>query len=192
MANQNQHQFQSNIEGGLYTTEKLHLTAGKPKFWPAKSEKRGYFRWNKSLSALDAYSMSMIPHNFSFTEFEALESNLQNIQLTANVIICNVTATNVMIESGWHYLACPRCSKKVLDDNGDLWCTKCEVKVDMPIARYMLRFKWKITLAPQFSWHWISRSKNWSDNAKVTVMSGFRRLWFAFLTALEDKIEFLS
>lgn len=71
-------------EGGLYTTEKLHLTAGKPKFWPAKSEKRGYFRWNKSLSALDAYSMSMIPHNFSFTEFEALESNLQNIQLTGS------------------------------------------------------------------------------------------------------------
>ncbi|KAI3987937.1 hypothetical protein MKX01_021051, partial [Papaver californicum] len=31
--------------------------------------------------------------------------------------MCNTTANNVLIESGWHYLACPRCSKKVLDDD---------------------------------------------------------------------------
>ncbi|KAI3913468.1 hypothetical protein MKW98_003947 [Papaver atlanticum] len=30
----------------------------------------------------------------------------------------------------WHYLSCHRCSKKVLGDDGELWCTK-----------YMLRFE---------------------------------------------------
>ncbi|KAI3885048.1 hypothetical protein MKW98_002440, partial [Papaver atlanticum] len=29
----------------------------------------------------------------------------------ANVVMCNATTTNVLIESGWHYLACHRCSK---------------------------------------------------------------------------------
>ncbi|KAI3906345.1 hypothetical protein MKW98_013299, partial [Papaver atlanticum] len=52
----------------------------------------------------------------------------------ANVLICNATATNVLIESRWNYLGCHRCSKKVLGDNGDLWCAKCEVKVEMPIT----------------------------------------------------------
>ncbi|KAI3917470.1 hypothetical protein MKW92_039359 [Papaver armeniacum] len=32
-------------------------------------------------------------------------------------------------------------SSCVLGDDDDLWCTKCEAKVDMPIARYMLRFE---------------------------------------------------
>ncbi|RZC58793.1 hypothetical protein C5167_006101, partial [Papaver somniferum] len=69
-------------EGGLYTIEKLQLTTAKSKFRPAQSEKRVYFWWNTSLFALDAYSVSIIPHNFCFTEFEALESNLQNIHIT--------------------------------------------------------------------------------------------------------------
>ncbi|KAI3854876.1 hypothetical protein MKW92_004097 [Papaver armeniacum] len=53
----------------------------------------------------------------------------------ANVLICSATATHVLIENGCHYLACLRCSKKVMGDDGDLWCTKCESKVEMPIAR---------------------------------------------------------
>ncbi|KAI3901444.1 hypothetical protein MKW92_019823 [Papaver armeniacum] len=81
-------------EVGLYTVEKLHLTAAKPKFRPAKSEKRGYFLRNTSLSALDAYSVSIIPHNFCFTEFEALKLNLQNIHLT-DVVGFLKTITNI-------------------------------------------------------------------------------------------------
>ncbi|KAI3970034.1 hypothetical protein MKW92_007346 [Papaver armeniacum] len=60
---------------------------------------------------------------------------------TANVLICSATATHVLIENGWHYLACTRCSKKVMGDNGHLWCTKCEFKVELPIARFMVRFE---------------------------------------------------
>ncbi|RZC88148.1 hypothetical protein C5167_015946 [Papaver somniferum] len=41
----------------------------------------------------------------------------------------------VLIESLSSYLACPRFSKKVLDDNGGFWCSKCKTKVHMPIAR---------------------------------------------------------
>ncbi|XP_026394047.1 probable replication factor A 73 kDa subunit [Papaver somniferum] len=59
----------------------------------------------------------------------------------ANVLICNATTTHVLIENGWHYLTCHRCSKKVMGDDGDLRCTKCEAKVEMPIARFMVRFE---------------------------------------------------
>ncbi|KAI3856448.1 hypothetical protein MKW98_008900 [Papaver atlanticum] len=45
------------------------------------------------------------------------------------------------LANGWHYLACHRCSKKVMGDDGDLWCTKCEAKVELPIARFMVRFE---------------------------------------------------
>ncbi|KAI3919920.1 hypothetical protein MKW98_001176, partial [Papaver atlanticum] len=51
-----------------------------------------------------------------------------------NVIMCSATAINVLTESGWHYLACQRCSKKVLGEDGDLWCTKCETKIEMRTA----------------------------------------------------------
>ncbi|RZC77284.1 hypothetical protein C5167_001437 [Papaver somniferum] len=47
----------------------------------------------------------------------------------------------MLIEGGWHYLAFPRCSEKILGENGNLWCTRCEGKVDMPIARFNLRFE---------------------------------------------------
>lgn len=69
----------SRFERVVWTIENLHLTAAKPKFMSANSEKSGYFLWNTSLSALDAISVSIVPHNFCFTEFEALKSYLQNI-----------------------------------------------------------------------------------------------------------------
>ncbi|KAI3985997.1 hypothetical protein MKX01_039079 [Papaver californicum] len=46
--------------------------------------------------------------------------------------MCNAIDDSVLIGSGWHYLTCPRYSKKVLGDDGDLWCTKFESKVEMP------------------------------------------------------------
>ncbi|KAI3990007.1 hypothetical protein MKX01_003710 [Papaver californicum] len=73
------------------TSSKLHLNDVKPKFHPTNSEKRGFFRWNTSLTAMDA-TVSIIPHNFCFTEFEALESNLQNIHLTCNFYYLNVVS----------------------------------------------------------------------------------------------------
>ncbi|KAI3905916.1 hypothetical protein MKW98_030491 [Papaver atlanticum] len=42
---------------------------------------------------------------------------------------------NVPTESGWHYLAYPRCTKKFAGDDAS------EAKVDMPIARFVLRFE---------------------------------------------------
>ncbi|KAI3909560.1 hypothetical protein MKW98_013977, partial [Papaver atlanticum] len=106
----------------------------------------------------------------------------------ANVIMCNATATNVMIESGWHYLACPRCSKKVLSDNGDLWCNKSKAKVDMPIARYMLRFEVEYHTGTTVFVALDSEIQNLvcltvaeligtsEDNAKETIMSGFSQI----------------
>ncbi|RZC60742.1 hypothetical protein C5167_022505 [Papaver somniferum] len=65
----------------------------------------------------------------------------------ANVIMCNATATNVLSVSEWHFLACPRCNKKGLGEQGDLWCTKCETKVDPSLGNhpklFMLRFEVK-------------------------------------------------
>ncbi|MCL7031292.1 hypothetical protein MKW94_012464 [Papaver nudicaule] len=53
----------------------------------------------------------------------------------------NASATNLLLDSGWHYLACPRCSKKDFSEDCDLWFNKCETKVDMPVARFMVRFE---------------------------------------------------
>ncbi|XP_026434422.1 replication protein A 70 kDa DNA-binding subunit C-like isoform X1 [Papaver somniferum] len=264
-------------EGCLYSMQKLHLTTAKPKFCPAHNEKRAFFRSTTSVSALDAYSVSIIPQknlqNIHLTDVVGFLKTVTNIQVlqrsggklrrmreitienlrgttmkialwgsaanqvgndpidcdsvprpvvvavcstfvknyqansgritlsltnatkvytdaditeavemrercpyarpprhiviptkqgklpihfnsdnrktisqllsvkwdpscqAANVLICNATATHVLIEIGWHYLACHRCSKKVMGDDGDLWCTKCEAKVEMPIAR---------------------------------------------------------
>ncbi|KAI3905051.1 hypothetical protein MKX01_017297 [Papaver californicum] len=230
-------------EGCLYSIDKLHLATSNPKYRPAYNEKRGFFRWNTTFTTLDVYSVSIVPHKFHFSEFESLESNIDNIQLTAivqsvqmsdgqpsrireitvenvrytnifhlanqvgnepidcdsvpcpvlvavcstfynppyyssgkkmlpnipflelenqenisqlltakwdlscqfsliplhpffdaNVIFCTVVATDVLMDRGWHYLAYPRCSKKVLGEDDELLCTKYEGKVEMPIA----------------------------------------------------------
>ncbi|MCL7052289.1 hypothetical protein MKW94_021463 [Papaver nudicaule] len=55
--------------------------------------------------------------------------------------MCNANATNLLLDCGWYYQACPRCSKKVAGDSDDLWCTKCETKVVMPVARFLVRFE---------------------------------------------------
>ncbi|KAI3974262.1 hypothetical protein MKX01_030931 [Papaver californicum] len=75
----------------------------------------------------------------------------------SNVIICNATPLNVNFEAGWHYIACPRCSKRILDDDGDLWCTGCESKVPMPIARFLL----------------LGTSE---ENARVALVAGFSQI----------------
>ncbi|KAI3939452.1 hypothetical protein MKW98_022320 [Papaver atlanticum] len=50
--------------------------------------------------------------------------------------------SNTLLEQGLNNEDCyMRCSEKILGENGNLWCTKCEGKVDMPIARFNLRFE---------------------------------------------------
>ncbi|KAI3883846.1 hypothetical protein MKW92_052536 [Papaver armeniacum] len=41
-------------------------------FRPAHNDKRAFFRSTTSITALDAYSVSIIPQKFCFTEFEAI------------------------------------------------------------------------------------------------------------------------
>ncbi|KAI3903522.1 hypothetical protein MKW98_032176 [Papaver atlanticum] len=56
----------------------------------------------------------------------------------------NSTSTNVLIESCWQYLSYLRRNKNVCGEDADLWCSKYEAKVDMPIASIMgftLRFE---------------------------------------------------
>ncbi|XP_026402931.1 uncharacterized protein LOC113298409 [Papaver somniferum] len=83
-------------EGCLYSMQKLHLTTAKPKFRPAHNEKRAFFWSTTSVSALDAYSVSIVPQKFCFTELEAIESNLQNIHLT-DVVGFLKTVTNIQV-----------------------------------------------------------------------------------------------
>ncbi|RZC71905.1 hypothetical protein C5167_035034 [Papaver somniferum] len=79
--------------------QKLHLTTAKPKFRPAHNEKRAFFRSTTSVSALDAYSVSIISQKFCFTELEAI--NLQNIHLTDVVgFLKTVTDIQVLQRSG--------------------------------------------------------------------------------------------
>ncbi|RZC44198.1 hypothetical protein C5167_037142 [Papaver somniferum] len=72
--------------------------------------------------------MSLSPYKGNLTEAVNPPFPIQ----ATNILICNATATYVLIGNGWHYLACHRCSKKVVGDGGDLWCTKCEAKVELP------------------------------------------------------------
>ncbi|KAI3987843.1 hypothetical protein MKX01_020957 [Papaver californicum] len=83
-------------EGCLYCIDKLHFADAKPKFHQASSEKRCFFRSNTSVSALDAYYVAIIPYKFCFTEFESLESNLPNMNLT-DVYGYLKTITNIQV-----------------------------------------------------------------------------------------------
>ncbi|KAI3859336.1 hypothetical protein MKW98_007717 [Papaver atlanticum] len=50
----------------------------------------------------------------------------------------NATATKVLIENGWNYLACSCCSKKVVGDDEGLWRSKFKTKIEMLISRFLL------------------------------------------------------
>ncbi|XP_026456436.1 uncharacterized protein LOC113357289 [Papaver somniferum] len=76
--------------------QKLYLTTAKPKFRPAHNERRGFFRCTTFVTALDAYSVAIIPQKFCFTKFEDIESNLQNIHLT-DVVGFLKTVTNIQL-----------------------------------------------------------------------------------------------
>ncbi|RZC61747.1 hypothetical protein C5167_023500 [Papaver somniferum] len=67
----------------LYSIEKLHLTIAKPKIRPAHNEKRGFFRCTTSVTALDAYSVAIIPHlqNIHLTDVVGFLKTVTNIQL---------------------------------------------------------------------------------------------------------------
>ncbi|KAI3985221.1 hypothetical protein MKX01_036949 [Papaver californicum] len=67
-------------KGGLYSINKLLLTVVKPKFCQANSEKRGFFRWNTSLTAL--VLCRLFPTIFVSQSSKPSKSNLQNIHLT--------------------------------------------------------------------------------------------------------------
>ncbi|KAI3977510.1 hypothetical protein MKX01_000423 [Papaver californicum] len=60
-------------EGCLYSIDKLHLTTANPKYRPVYNEEMGFFHWNTTITVLDAYSVSIVPHKFHFSEFESLE-----------------------------------------------------------------------------------------------------------------------
>ncbi|KAI3983978.1 hypothetical protein MKX01_035105 [Papaver californicum] len=82
---------------------------------------------------IDLPEIKVLP-NISFSEHEN-RKNISQLLISANVIFCTATATYVLMDRGWHYLACPRCNKKVLGEDDELWCTKYKGKVEMPIAR---------------------------------------------------------
>ncbi|MCL7047489.1 hypothetical protein MKW94_011407, partial [Papaver nudicaule] len=93
----------------------------------------------------------------------------------ANVIMCNATATNLLLDCGWYYQACPRCSKKVAGDSDDLWCTKCETKVVMPVARFLVRFEVQDHTDTAIFVALDSEVQN-LENAKELVMTEFSQL----------------
>ncbi|XP_026457274.1 uncharacterized protein LOC113357989 isoform X2 [Papaver somniferum] len=76
--------------------QKLHLTTAKLKFRLAHNEKRAFLWSTTSITALDAYFVSIIPQKFCFTEFEDIESTLQNIHLT-DVVGFLKTVTNIQV-----------------------------------------------------------------------------------------------
>ncbi|MCL7049543.1 hypothetical protein MKW94_030510, partial [Papaver nudicaule] len=71
------------------------------------------------------------------------------VRAAANVIMCNATATNLLLDCGWYYQACPRCSKKVAGDSDDLWCTKCETKSHNNHVCYLIRCRFLVRFEVQ-------------------------------------------
>ncbi|MCL7039406.1 hypothetical protein MKW94_023832 [Papaver nudicaule] len=45
-------------------------------------------------------------------------------------------ATAVLTDNGWYYLGCNKCPTKVVGEEGNYGCTKCENKVEEPIPRF--------------------------------------------------------
>ncbi|KAI3906178.1 hypothetical protein MKW92_044387 [Papaver armeniacum] len=69
-------------ENSLYSIQGLHLSKSKTRFRPARSEKRGLFCRDTRITELDTDPTAIIPRRFKFTEFEEINSNIQNIYLT--------------------------------------------------------------------------------------------------------------
>ncbi|KAI3866930.1 hypothetical protein MKW92_043491 [Papaver armeniacum] len=72
-------------EGNMYYIVGLNLSKPKSKFRPAKGEKRGFFCHNTRITELQMHPASIIPQKFNFTEFEKINSNIQNVHLTGTV-----------------------------------------------------------------------------------------------------------
>ncbi|XP_026457290.1 uncharacterized protein LOC113358006 [Papaver somniferum] len=86
----------TSVDMVIVNEQKLHLTTAKPKFRLAHNEKRAFLWSTTSITALDAYFMSIIPQKFCLTEFEDIESTLQNIHLT-DVVGFLKTVTNIQV-----------------------------------------------------------------------------------------------
>ncbi|KAI3940317.1 hypothetical protein MKW92_004147 [Papaver armeniacum] len=69
-------------ENSLYFIQELHLSKSKTRFRRARSEKRGLFFRDTRITELDTNPTTIIPRKFNFTEFEEINSNIQNIYLT--------------------------------------------------------------------------------------------------------------
>ncbi|KAI3883872.1 hypothetical protein MKX03_017335 [Papaver bracteatum] len=52
-----------------------------------------------------------------------------------NKILCRVTANRLLNDCDWYYHGCINCTMKLVGEEGDWWCTKCESKIDEPIPR---------------------------------------------------------
>ncbi|KAI3919225.1 hypothetical protein MKW92_012793 [Papaver armeniacum] len=52
-----------------------------------------------------------------------------------NKIVCRVTANRLLTDGDWYYPGCSNCTTKLVGEEGDWWCTKCEAKIDEPIPR---------------------------------------------------------
>ncbi|KAI3858273.1 hypothetical protein MKW98_021693, partial [Papaver atlanticum] len=93
-----------------------------------------------TISSTNANATKAYP-NIDIPVVVALKERYPYERAAANEIMCNVAATEVLLENGWNYLACTWCSKKVVGYDGDQWCSKCETKVETPISWFLLRFE---------------------------------------------------
>ncbi|RZC88529.1 hypothetical protein C5167_016386 [Papaver somniferum] len=54
--------------------------------------------------------------------------------------ICKATTTQLMKVKGWYYLSCTNRNHGVMYCDGELWCSKCQIQIDVPIPRFSIRF----------------------------------------------------